>query len=78
GLEVSFSNFDFMNIDKARYQVSLTGPSSFSYNNYRDNKVFLPTLPPGKYTLSVASYLNSDTKLTAPATLHFKVAYAPW
>ncbi len=78
GLEVSFSNFDFINIDKARYQVSLTGPSSFSYNNYRDNKVFLPTLPPGKYTLSVASYLNSDTKLTTPATLHFKVAYAPW
>ncbi len=78
GLEVSFSNFDFLNIDKTRYKITLSGPNSFTYNNYKNNKVFLPTLTPGEYELTIASYSNYQDQLNQPATLRFVVAYVPW
>ncbi|MGO2128220.1 MAG: EAL domain-containing protein [Pseudoalteromonas prydzensis] len=78
GLEVSFSNFDFQNIDKTRYKVSLDGPSSLSYDKYTSNKLFFTKLPPGNYTLSIAAYNIDSADLGETQTLNFKVAYAPW
>ncbi|MGO3784788.1 MAG: EAL domain-containing protein [Pseudoalteromonas prydzensis] len=78
GLEVSFSNFDFQNIDKTRYKVSLDGPSSLSYDKYTSNKLFFTKLPPGNYTLSIAAYNIDSAGLGDTKTLKFKVAYAPW
>lgn len=78
GLEVSFSNFDFINIDKTRYKVTLTGPTSFSYDNYKKNKIFFTKLAPGDYELNIAAYFTNSVGMGKPATLNFNVAYAPW
>ncbi|KTF17037.1 diguanylate phosphodiesterase [Pseudoalteromonas sp. H105] len=78
GLEVSFSNFDFLNIDKTRYKVTLTGPTAFSYDNYKKNKIFFTKLAPGSYELSIAAYFNNSVGMGKPTTLAFNVAYAPW
>ncbi|MGP5159502.1 triple tyrosine motif-containing protein, partial [Pseudoalteromonas prydzensis] len=78
GLEVSFSNFDFQNIDKTRYKISLHGPSSVKYDEYKSNKLFFTKLPPGDYTLSIATYNLDSAGLGDTKTLKFNVAYAPW
>ena len=78
GLEVSFSNFDFQNIDKTRYKISLNGPSSVKYDEYKSNKLFFTKLPPGDYTLSIATYNLDSAGLGDTKTLKFNVAYAPW
>lgn len=78
GLEVRFSNFDFQNIDKTRYKVTLDGPNSFSYDKLNNNKVFFTKLPAGKYTLSIASYLSDGTGLSIPRVVNFNVEYALW
>ncbi|CAM4010741.1 MULTISPECIES: EAL domain-containing protein [Pseudoalteromonas] len=78
GLEVSFSNFDYQNVDKTRFKVMLEGPSSLSYDEYTSNKLFFTKLPPGDYTLSIAAYNLNSAGLGETKTLHFNVAYAPW
>ncbi|XKF03768.1 EAL domain-containing protein (plasmid) [Pseudoalteromonas mariniglutinosa] len=78
GLEISFSNFDYQNIDKTAYQVTLKGPSALQYDNFSSNKVFFTKLPAGKYQLSVASYIDYGNRVASPRTLDFEVAYAPW
>ncbi|NMM39888.1 EAL domain-containing protein [Pseudoalteromonas arctica] len=78
GLEVSFSNFDFQNIDQTRYKVSLTGPNTLSYNKLNNNKVFFTKLPAGNYQLTIAAYNLNDSGLGDEKTLNFTVAYAPW
>ncbi|WP_394190054.1 EAL domain-containing protein [Pseudoalteromonas atlantica] len=78
GLEVSFSNFDFLNIDKTSYKVTLKGPTSFTYDKYKKNKIFFTKLPPGNYQLSIAAYFNNSNGMSKPTKLNFNVAYAPW
>nr|WP_186436452.1 EAL domain-containing protein [Pseudoalteromonas neustonica] len=78
GLEVSFSNFDFQNVDRTRYKVSLTGPSKLSYEKLNNNKVFFTKLPAGDYQLTIAAYNLNDSGLGDEKTLNFNVAYAPW
>ena len=63
GLEVSFSNFDFQNVDRTRYKVSLTGPNKLSYDKLNNNKVFFTKLPAGDYQLTIAAYNLSDSGL---------------
>ncbi|XQF94368.1 hypothetical protein ACOBV9_19710 (plasmid) [Pseudoalteromonas espejiana] len=47
GLEFSFSNFDFNNINNTRYKVTLEGPTPLNYNNLTSNKIFFTKLQPG-------------------------------
>lgn len=78
GLEISFSNFDFQNIDKTRYKVSLSGPTSLEYDNLKSNKVFFTKLPPGKYTLGVSSDNLNHSEKEKPTIIRFNVAYPAW
>ena len=78
GLEISFSNFDFQNIDKTRYDVSLIGPTSLNYENLKSNKIFFTKLPPGDYKLNVSSHNLNGTTYNKSNALQFHVAYATW
>jgi diguanylate cyclase (GGDEF)-like protein len=78
GLTISFSNFDYSNIDRTYYKVMLSGPTSLSYNDLKSNKVFFTKLPPGDYSLTVSASFRDRENISKPSTFNFNVAYHPW
>lgn len=78
GLTVYFSNFDYQNINKTSYNVSLIGPTTLSYNELKANNVFFSKLQPGTYSLVVSATLNGAITTHNSTKLNFTVAYAPW
>lgn len=78
GLEFSFSNFDFNNINNTRYKVTLEGPTPLNYNNLTSNKIFFTKLQPGTYTLIAQSYNLNDKKMSEPTSIEFEVEHAAW
>lgn len=78
GLHIQFSTLQFHKQKRARYDISLSGPSKFNIEALQSNELFLPQLLPGEHKLEIREKGQISTTPSLPLVIHLKVLHAPW
>lgn len=78
GLSIGFSTLLFEHQKNTRYSYRLAGSADLNYPVSREPLVTFPKLGPGTYQFHVTAFDPVSGNQSQPASISFKVHYAPW
>lgn len=78
GLRVQFSNLNFRDASRARYQVWLEGHQKLTFPEQASNQVVFPQLPPGRYQLHIRAFIPGTGRESTVQSISLHVLAAPW
>ena len=78
GLKLHFSTLQFLQQQKTRYNIDLSGPAPLHFKNLRKNELLLSKLAPGNYHLSIVAINPITGNLSAPLVINLHSLHAPW
>lgn len=78
GLSFEFSTLQFVQQEKTRYSVNLTGAQTLEYRNISSNQISFAKLDPGKYQLSITAQSPISGTISKPTRVDFEVRHSFW